>query len=131
MTDKIYSYGYSRVYLPEMPVVEVELSRPGHNEPAITAMALVDSGSDGTMIPIEALTKIGARYAGQARVRSVLGDSQLVNLYLVSLRIAAHQLNAVQVIANSETEEFILGRDVLNQLIVTLDGLASTTEIAA
>jgi predicted aspartyl protease len=111
--------------------VEVKLSTPGRTEPAITAMALVDSGSDGTMIPIEALSKLGARYAGQARVRSVLGDSQLINLYLVSLRIAAHQLNAVQVIANSETEEFILGRDVLNQLIVTLNGLASTTEITA
>ena len=130
MTDKVYSYNYSRAYLPEMPVVEVELSTPGHDEPAITAMALVDSGSDGTMLPVQALTTIGARYVGQARIRSVLGDSQLINLYLVSLRIADHHLNAVQVIANSETEELILGRDVLNQLVVTLNGLASTTEIA-
>lgn len=131
MVGKIYSYDYSRDYIPAMPVVEVSLSIPGRNEPAMTATALVDSGSDGTMIPVDLLTTIGARYVGQARIRSILGDRQLINLYLVSLRIGASQIPAVQVIANPETDEIILGRDVLNQLIVTLNGVASMTEIPA
>ncbi len=129
MADKVYSYEYSRDYVPAMPVVEVVLSRAGHTEPTITATALVDSGSDATMIPVGLLTTLGARYVGQARLRGVLGDAQLINLYLVSLRIGAYQVQATQVIGNPETDEFILGRDVLNQLIVTLNGEANITEI--
>jgi predicted aspartyl protease len=131
MTGRIYSYDYSLDYIPAMPVVEVNLSVPDRDEPAITATALVDSGSDGTMIPVDLLATVGARYVGQARIRSVLGGSQSINLYLVSLRIGAFQIQTVQVIANPKTDEVILGRDVLNQLEVTLNGVASMTEIAA
>jgi hypothetical protein len=36
----------------------------------------------------------------------------------------------IQVVGDTEGEEAILGRDVLNQLIVTLNGLASVVEIS-
>jgi hypothetical protein len=60
-----------------------------------------------------------------------LGESQVADIYLVSLRIGSHLLGAVRVVAGLEGEEIILGRNVLNQLVVTLNGLASTVEIFA
>jgi len=35
----------------------------------------------------------------------------------------------IDAIANEQTEEVIVGRDVLNQLVVTLNGLAQVIEI--
>jgi hypothetical protein len=68
---------------------------------------------------------------GAARVRGVLGDSQVADIYLVSIRVGPHLLGAMRVVAGAEGSEIILGRNVLKQLVVTLNGLASTVEIAA
>jgi predicted aspartyl protease len=127
----LYTYPYNRSYQPAMPVVEIELGKGGRPEFGKTHEALVDSGADGTLVPVDILEEIGARSVGAARIRSVLGESQVADIYLVSLRIGSHLLGAVRVVAGLEGEEIILGRNVLNQLVVTLNGLASTVEIFA
>jgi hypothetical protein len=40
-------------------------------------------------------------------------------------------LGALRVVAGAEGDEIILGRNVLNQLVVTLNGLANAVEISA
>ena len=127
----VYAYPYSHDYQPAMPVVEVGLGRGGQSEPRRLSLALVDSGADGTLIPVNVLEEIGARLVGAARITSVLGESQLADIYLVSLRVGPALLGAVRVVAGAEGDEILLGRNVLNQLVVTLNGLASTVEIAA
>ena len=129
MPKSIYSYDYSRAYQPAMPVVDIEITLPGQSQAKRIVTALVDSGSDASMIPLTILIELKARYVGQGRVQTVLGDSQLVNLYLINLHVGGHLLQAVQVIGASNIDEVILGRDVLNQLTVTLNGLANITEI--
>lgn len=52
------------------------------------------------------------------------------DIYEVTLRIGAYDLPKVRAVADPSNQETILGRDVLNQLIVTLNGLAQVTEIA-
>ena len=127
----LYTYPYSRNYQPAMPVVEIGLSKSGHFEPGTLRLALIDSGADGTLVPVDILEEIGARLVGAARIRSVLGDSQVADIYLVSLQIGPHVLGAVRVVAGPEGDEIIVGRNVLNQLVVTLNGLASAVEISA
>lgn len=127
----LYTYPYDRRYQPAMPVVELALGKSGESGPNKLHPALIDSGADGTLVPVNLLEEIGARQVGTARIRSVLGDSQVADIFLASLRVGPHRLGAVRVIAGSEGDEIILGRNVLNQLVVTLNGLASTVEIAA
>ncbi len=129
MTDNVYTHPYSTDYDPLMPIVEVGVSaaRRSRTERALTA--LIDSGSDGTLIPIDILEAVGARYIDQARMQGILGGRRLVDIYLVSLRIGTHRLRGVRVIAVDAKGETILGRNVLNRLVITLNGLASTTEI--
>jgi predicted aspartyl protease len=129
VTNGIYTYDYSQAYDPPFPVIEITLSLPGQVQNEATFTALIDSGSDGTLIPLDILEGMGARYVDQARIRSILGDSRLVNLYLVSLGIGPHQIPAVRAIAAVEGQEIILGRDILNQLVITLNGPASVSEI--
>ena len=127
----LYTYPYSRNYQPAMPVTEIGLGKGGQSEPGLMRLALVDSGADGTLVQVDLLDEIGARLVGAARIKSILGDSQAADIYLVSLRVGPHLLGALRVVAGAEGDEIILGRNVLNQLVVTLNGLAGAVEISA
>lgn len=87
-------------------------------------MALVDSGADATMLPVDILTDVHARYVETRQMRSVTGQTTLVSMYRVYIRVGPYGLSGLAVIAVQEGGEPILGRDVLNQLEVTLIGPA-------
>lgn len=123
------SFDYDNTYPgPAFPIAEFTvISRATGHECQITG--LIDSGADGTIIPWKILHQIGARAVDEAWARNISGQRYAVRLYAVNLRIGTHTLFGIEVIANEQTDETIIGRDVLNQLIVTLNGLAQVTEI--
>ncbi len=53
----------------------------------------------------------------------------MVDIYLATLQIGENWVHSVRVIA-VEGKEAVLGRNVLNHLVITLDGLAEVTEIS-
>ncbi len=126
----IFTYPHNRRYNPAAPMIELEMSHAGRLQPAIRFSALVDSGADVTFVPETYLTQINARYAGQARVRSFLGERQFASVYQVRLQIGSFILDPVRVVTLPELTEALIGRDVLNHLIVTLNGLAQVTEVS-
>ena len=130
MLNQVYTFAYSNDYTPAIPIVELGISLPKRSQADVTITALLDSGSDGTMFPIYLLEQIGAKPVGQGQIRGILGHSRPIELYLIKLYIGSHQLHAIRVIGIETTEEPIVGRNVLNHLVVTLNGLASVTEIA-
>ena len=130
MPNQVYTFAYSNDYTPAIPIVELGISLPKRSQADVTITALLDSGSDGTMLPVDLLDQIGAKPVGQGQIRGILGHSRPIELYLFKLYIGSHQLHAIRVIGIETTEEPIVGRNVLNHLVVTLNGLASVTEIA-
>jgi hypothetical protein len=112
---------YSNRYEPAMPVLEVHLGLDRQETP-IVLEALVDSG----LIPQAYLQTLGAKPVQERWLRGVTGGRQLVRLYTVFIQIGAFGTYA-PVIGGQNTAEVILGRDILNQLVVTLDGLSQTT----
>lgn len=130
MPNQVYTFAYSNDYTPAMPIVEVGISLPKRSQADVTIAALLDSGSDGTMLPVDLLDQIGAKPVGQGQIRGILGYSRPIELYLIKLYIGSHQLHAIRVIGIETTEEPIVGCNVLNHLVVTLNGLAGVTEIA-
>lgn len=125
---KVYNYLYSTDYSPAMPVARISINPVGKVSEQETIVALVDSGADVTMIPLRTLRRIRAQYIGEARLRGVLERSQFIELYLVQLTLGPHHFRGLRVAA-VPGDEAILGRDVLNHLEVTLNGLANTVEI--
>lgn len=128
---RVLTYPYSPAYSPSMPVVELGVSRPGAQQPAQVITAVVDSGADGTLLPIDVLEAVSAGYVGEAVIRGISGSRQGVSMYLATLHVGSHVLKAVRVVAIPEGGEAILGRNVLQFLVVTLNGPAATTEISA
>ncbi len=125
----IHSYEYSHNYDPPMPILEVQVISPETQETSNLQTALIDSGSDGTMIPLDLLDDIGAISVGQAIMSGIWGERRHVNIYLVSIRIGSHLLRGIRTAGVSDEFGFILGRNVLNQLTITLQGESLTVEI--
>lgn len=125
----MYTYDYDFSFSPSMPVVQVEASNIEQNIAPILLPAMIDSGSDGSMMPLAQLRAIQAHRTGQVMMRTITGVRSVVDLYEVSLRIGSHSFSYVRVAADKHNEMMVLGRDILNHLVITLNGLASATEI--
>ncbi|HRO24146.1 MAG TPA: retropepsin-like aspartic protease [Promineifilum sp.] len=121
-------FPYDEKYDPAMPVVEVVLDGyAGLDSKAV--MAIIDSGADGTMLPIDVLEALGALYQDTVQMRGVLGESERVDRYTVGLKLGAITLHGINSVAIPAGTESVIGRDVLNQLLLTLNGPAFTTQI--
>lgn len=120
-----YLFDYSREYDPSAPLIELIIQAEGGRSETVTAF--VDSGADGTIIPLRLLQKLGARYSDQRLLIGTTGKSQVVGLFPVTLQIGQEMIYGVA--AAGYGEEIILGRDVLNQIVVILDGPGLTVEV--
>jgi predicted aspartyl protease len=128
---KVYSYNYDLTYDPAIPVVEVHLVSPESGEAVGPITAVVDSGADGTTIPTDLLEQIGALSIGTGIMSGIWGERQVVNIYLVRLEIGPYALLGVRVAGVPNSVGFVLGRNILNHMAITLNGPATTTEIIA
>ncbi len=125
-----HSYDYDRHYAPAMPAVEITIGQ-ALATPQLLLRALVDTGADATMIPLQYPRQIQAELCDQAWVRAVTTHRVRVDIYAISLQISDFEQAYLEVVANTRTDEVILGRDILNHLLVTLNGLASTVEVSS
>lgn len=127
---QIYSHDYdSKHYNPAAPVVEIGVAKSNQQAPSTQIVALIDSGADGTMLPINLLQAVNARYSMTRQMRSVGDHPIVVEMYVVTLFIGEFAFPSIEVIAAAENSEALIGRDVLNQMIVTLNGLANAIEM--
>lgn len=123
-----YTSEYSSEYFPPAPVVKIIIRPTAGGETEVSLPAFVDSGADGTMLPIDVLTTVGARFIETRRMRGVTGHTLTVDMYLVTVQVGAYVLPGIEAIAVTEEAEAILGRDVLNQFVISLNGLAQVVE---
>lgn len=124
-----YTCDYDSSYNPSMPVVEVVLTNPETGQRSETLSAIIDSGADSSIIPEQNLRSIGLSPIRKVRMQGVTRISSYVNEYLVQMEFGPFQLSLVDVLAQKDAPEAIIGRDVLNHFIVTLNGLAASVEI--
>jgi predicted aspartyl protease len=122
--DNDYPYG------PAMPVVELRVRQIAANDDGIGLRVLIDSGADATILPAQFLQDAGVEQVGRARMRWGSHQSQTYDVYLATILIGNYVINGVRVLAAATGGEAILGRDVLNQMVVTLNGLAHVVEVS-
>lgn len=125
----IHLSNYDTTYHPSLPVVEVTVKHSAHENQQVTLKALVDSGADGTMIPLHSLKQIGATQAGWIQLKAISGFSYRAPVYVVRLLFGATPIGMFRVAGDSQNEMLILGRDVLNLFVVTLDALGLVMKI--
>lgn len=126
---RVSTFDYDQSYSPSAPFLPITIdgNRPGYN--TATVLAFVDSGADGTMLPIDLLEQVGARYADPIWLRGTAGGRKRVDTYSVTIHVETERAYGIYAVATPEGSEPLIGRDVLNQLVVTLNGLAEVTEL--
>ena len=92
--------------------------------------AILDTGADGTLVPQHYLDAIGARRVMETGLRSQWGERRVVYLYLVTLHIEEIELPGIYVVGDDQSNEIVLGRNVLNQLEIWLNGPANITRLS-
>ena len=125
----MYTYHYDSSFNPSMPVVEIKIGR-SLMTPSLALIALIDSGADGVIIPLQYLRKIKARQERSVWMRTVTGTRSVIDLYSISLQFGPYEFRDRIVAGGLQPDEVIIGRDVLNQFVVILNGLASSLEIS-
>jgi len=121
-------FPYDVAYDPALPVYQVVLST-GSTSRQVKLTAIIDTGADGTIVPVRHLEQIGARRVFETGLRSQWGERRTVFLYLVNLQIGTQELTGIYVVGDELGEEFILGRNVLNELRLLLDGPTELTQL--
>lgn len=125
------SFDYNTDYYPPMPVILAEVTNPGQESVKIACTALIDTGADGTMLPLDFLEQINAPLVGNAVMRGVLGAGEQVDVFLIRVKIGSFVTGGIRAVAMPIGSEPILGHDILNQFIVALNGLANIVEISS
>jgi len=105
-----------------MPVVEVALAAPGCDFSMGPLSGIIDTGADITLVPTEYLRQLNAPVVASGYLRSPWGGRYGVRIYEISLRIGGYDLHGVEVASDPGGREVLLGRNVLNQLDLRLDG---------
>lgn len=128
-TSALVNQAYDSRYDPALPVLAIRLSAPGEAPRGELLTAIVDTGADGTLVPTSYLELAEAIGVGDAILRSVLGEVREVHLFEVDLHLDALTLPGVLVAADDQGNEVLLGRNVLNKLILLLDGQSRQTDL--
>jgi hypothetical protein len=115
---------YDTDYEPAAPALTIGIGSPRSNVARNEVTALVDSGADVTMIPLSILRSSGGRAKEKGQLRGILGEPITVNRYLITVYVAGFAIRGIQAVALKDNQEIILGRDVLNQLEIVLNGPA-------
>jgi len=120
---------YSRDFDPPAPVVSCTIYCPVDRRRVTSVLGEIDTGADISVVPqsvVDALKLIPRRLL---ITEGYDGTQSQWPSYMVDLEIEGQEVRDVEVIALPR-ENGILGRDVLNHFIVTLNGKDLTVEIA-
>lgn len=121
-----YQYDHNH-YNPPAPVVRVTVRIPSDNTGQVTTNALVDTGADVTCVPEALVMAVGGEPAGTRDVGSInqvhIGS---FNAYFLEFEIASTR-KLVEVIAIGD--QVILGRNLINEFVLQLDGPARKLSI--
>ena len=123
------STSYDLSHSPPIPVLRLSLSAPAEAPRLGPVTAIVDTGADGTLIPSDYLEAIEAIGSGEAILHGLLGETRAVQLFEVDIHLDSRILPGVIAVADDYGHDVVLGRNVLNRLILLLDGPGRQTDL--
>jgi len=120
---------YSTEFDPPAPVIGFMVYCPVDHGRAVSIRGELDSGADISVVPLSVVDELHLVPRRMVIGRGYDGTQNLWATYMVDLQVEGHAVDDVEVMALPR-QDAILGRDVLNHFIVTLDGKELTLEVA-
>ncbi|PKO23681.1 MAG: hypothetical protein CVU38_02805 [Chloroflexi bacterium HGW-Chloroflexi-1] len=116
------NYAYLSDYAPPAPALQISLGYPAGVLSVGPVTAIVDTGADGTLIPRVLIEDVGAPFVDDVRIRSHWGEWRNAPVFAVDIGVGEMRLPGVEVVGDEWGQEIVLGRNVLNRLVLLLDG---------
>jgi hypothetical protein len=113
-------FPYALSFNPPLPGLEVDILHPLTSMRA-TLFAKIDTAADQTLIPESIVDILNLDPQGLAIAEPVASSPRVYVTYACDIIVAGRQFIDLEAAA-VPIDYILLGRDVLNQLIVTLDG---------
>ncbi len=113
---------YLKGDFPPVPVLEISLAVSTTTHWYGPFIAIVDSGADFTIVPALTLRPLNLIVERQAVIRSQWRDRHLVEIYNVDVQIGGLVFPNLEVAGDANSDDFVLGRNILNYLDLRLDG---------
>ena len=128
-----YPYTFVSDKVPQIPLISIQLKTPELNNPAIVnCEAILNTGSDCTLVPFPFLTKVQAKIAG-TKINIPVGGSQTIAVpYYVGVAFDRYTIPVFRVFGcpqNDIGEISLIGRDLMNQYRIEFDGINLTFTI--
>ena len=120
---------HQQAYTPPIPALEIGLEDPDGEQTIGPLTAVLDTGADISLIPITLLEQIKAPEQDEVRLRSHWGEATPFTTYLISIQVGAETLPGIEVVGDLYGQEVLLGRDVLNKLLLLIDGPQQRTDV--
>ena len=125
MTTK---YEYSWDETPPFPTIEAEPSDPFTGKSRGPLTAKIDTGASITVIPRSLARELELYPFDKRLVWGFRGTPSVELTFPVDITVEGHVVEFVEVILDEEGD-FLLGRDVLNQLVLVLNGPSLIVEV--
>lgn len=122
-------YRYNRQFSPPAPFVHVPLERPDGESGLRELPAQLDTAADVSVLPTPLVEKLGLVQLDALAVAAFGGTVRTFPTFLVRLSIHNQPPGVVEVLGSSEEPHILLGRDVLNQHRILLNGPQTLLEI--
>ena len=128
MRELTYDYNKQGKWSAEpAPFVDIALSAVLDDPNPMKLSAQIYSVADASAVPISILTQLGARRQNNRMMSGMSGIPRSVRSYEVYVTFAGVQISVD--VLESELEEVLIGRDILNRFTVELHGLDRITII--
>jgi predicted aspartyl protease len=85
------------------------------------SVAKLDTGADRTCVPVQLVDKLGVPCKDKERFTGFDGKEVRLPVYIVSLRVLGREFPEL-LVAGVLRDHVLLGRDVLNGMLLSLDG---------
>lgn len=109
-------------FSPPAPVVLASLSNPNTGKTATDVPMLLDSGADVTVLPASVVAQLGATPVSMVETRVFDGTTFMSPVVHVDLRLGKSRFPGRYI--TSDADVGFIGRDILNSVILELNGPA-------
>ena len=122
-------YRYNRQVSPPAPFVHVSVRAVAVNSAVAECPAQLDTAADLTVIPTRLVDELQLDQLGELSILGFGADLETLPTFLVQIQIRDLPSQLVEVLASHDEPYVLLGRDILNQFRIMLDGPNLVLEI--
>lgn len=115
---------YNKALDPPAPFLDITISNRSNRRWRATIPSLLDTGSEITAIPERTIERLRLYPVGRLKLTGI-HSTKINYTYSINLRILTYKFTDLEVVS-TPLEFAVVGREILNDLLLTLDGPSLT-----